>query len=97
MDAIKTIAIRKSCRCYLEQKVEEDKLQILLTAANNAPKAGEFKITVIENKAVLQEINDKTISVMQNSSNEFRKSRASLPGYQPLYGAPLLILLSTLP
>ena len=31
---------------------------------------------------------------MVHSDNEFLQQRASLPGYQPIYGAPVLILLS---
>jgi FMN reductase [NAD(P)H] len=31
---------------------------------------------------------------MAHSNNEFLRQRASLPGYQPIYGAPVLILLS---
>jgi nitroreductase len=31
---------------------------------------------------------------MVHSSNQFLQQRASLPGYQPIYGAPVLILLS---
>ena len=31
---------------------------------------------------------------MVHSGNQFLQQRASLPGYQPLYGAPVLILLS---
>ncbi len=31
---------------------------------------------------------------MLHSENEFARQRASLPGYEPIYGAPVLILLS---
>jgi nitroreductase len=49
---------------------------------------------VVLNPALLKEINDKTLTAMKNSGNDFLMGRAALPGYQPLYGAPLLLLLS---
>ena len=51
-------------------------------------------ITVIENHNLLSEINHKTLIAMKSSGNEFLVGRANLPGYQPLYGAPLLMLFS---
>ncbi len=35
-----------------------------------------------------------THEAMLNSDREFLRKRASLPGYRPLYGAPVLLLLS---
>lgn len=94
MDAIKAIETRKSARSYLDRAVGADDQKTLVTAAKSAPKAGTFHITVVTNKELLREINDKTLEAMKNSGNEFLMSRAALPGYMPLYGAPLLIVLS---
>ncbi len=94
METLTALAIRKSCRCYLDRKVEADKLEALLAAADQAPKSGELRIFVVENAAFLQELNDLTLAYMADSENSFLQSRAALPGYQPLYGAPLLVLLA---
>jgi nitroreductase len=40
----------------------------------------------------LQQINGTALAAMKNSGNEFLMSRANLPGYQPLHGAPALAL-----
>ncbi|HHX77539.1 MAG TPA: nitroreductase, partial [Firmicutes bacterium] len=86
MDALEAIAARKSTRKYLPQPVEREKTAALVAAGKSAPKSGEFHITVVENKELLQEFNDKTLEALKNSENEYLKRRASLEGYQPLYG-----------
>ena len=94
MDALKALEVRKSVRSYQQRPVEAGKLDTLLKAANNAPKAGEFHITVVLNPEMLSEINDKALAIMKSSGNEFLMQRAALPGYQPLYGAPVLLIFS---
>lgn len=51
-------------------------------------------MTVIENPELLQEINDITLDMMKHSGNEFLEKRAAEEGYKPLYGAPVMIVLS---
>jgi FMN reductase [NAD(P)H] len=51
-------------------------------------------MSVITNADLRQRINDTTQDALINSGIEFLQQRASLPGYQPLYGAPVAILLS---
>lgn len=94
MDIIEVIERRKSVRGYENEPVDLYDIEILVMAARCAPKAGEFHISVITNAGVLKEINDKALDVMKNSGNAFLMSRAALEGYQPLYGAPVLFLMS---
>lgn len=94
METMQALKKRKSSRSYLEKAVEENKVTALADAANNGPKAGEIHITVVENKELLKRWNDITLNVMKNSGNDFLMSRAAIPGYQPLYGAPLVLLIS---
>lgn len=51
-------------------------------------------MSVITNAGLLKKINDVTEDALLNSGMEFLVQRASLPGYQPLYGAPAVILMS---
>lgn len=94
MNTLEAIQARKSTRCYKQNPVEPEKIEQLITAANSAPKAGILHISVVENQDVLKALNDETLITMKNSGNDFLVSRASLEGYQPLYGAPVLILFS---
>jgi nitroreductase len=94
METLKALEIRKSVRNYTEQPVEQEKLERILWAGNRAPLGGAFHMTVIRDKALLAEIDEAALTAMKNSDNEFARGRAALPGYRPLYNAPILILLS---
>lgn len=69
-------------------------MEAIVRAGNLAPIFGKFHMTVIENPQLLQEINDITLDIMRHSGNEFLEKRAATEGYQPLYGAPSMIVLS---
>lgn len=94
MDAIDALLSRKSCLNYKPDPLTDEQINILLKAANNAPKSGNFHITVIRNKNILKSISDKTLEIMRTSANIFLLEQASMPDYQPLYGAPLLLMFS---
>ncbi len=94
MDTLRTIANRKSVRSYAGTPVEPEKVTALVEAAGQAPCAGMLAITVVENPAALKALDEAALQAMRDSDNEFLRSRAGLPGYRPLYGAPLLLLFS---
>lgn len=94
MDVSEAIAERKSIRAYQDKPVDGKDLEKIIEAGRWAPNAGEFQMSVVRNPELLQKINDRTHKAMLNSGVEFLQERASLPGYQPLYGAPVLILLT---
>lgn len=94
MNVADAVANRKSVRAYRDEPVPADVLTRIVEAGQWAPNAGPFQISVILNAGLRQRINDRTLDVMVHSGNEFLQQRASLPGYQPIYGAPVLILLS---
>ncbi|MGD0237247.1 MAG: nitroreductase family protein [Syntrophorhabdales bacterium] len=94
MDVSEAIATRKSVRAYENKPIPADILKRIIEAGQWAPNAGPFQISVIQNAGPRQRINDRALDVMVHSDNEFARQRASLPGYQPLCGAPVLILLS---
>jgi len=94
MDVSETIAKRKSVRTYENRPVPDDVVEKIVEAGRWAPNAGPFQISVIRNAGLRQRINDRALHAMIHSGNDFARQRASLPGYQPLYGAPVLILLS---
>jgi nitroreductase len=94
METIEAINRRKSVRAYEEKAVPQDVLSTIIEAGQRPPNAGPFHLSVIRNSALLKKINDLTREAMLNSDNAFSRQRASLPGYEPIYGAPVLILLS---
>jgi nitroreductase len=94
MNTSEAIAKRKSIRAYENKPVHDDDLKKIIEAGQWAPNAGPFQISVIREPGLRKRINDRTLNSMVSSGNEFLKQRAALPGYQPIYGAPVLILLS---
>jgi FMN reductase [NAD(P)H] len=94
MTVEQAIAKRKSIRSYLDKDVSADDLAKIVEAGQWAPNAGPFNMSVIRNAGLLRTINDLTLEAMLASGNDFLIERASLPGYQPVYGAPVLIILS---
>jgi nitroreductase len=94
MDVLKVLEERRSVRWYTEQPVEQEKVEQIVSVGNKAPISGEIHLTVIRSKSLLQEINDTVADQMRDSDNEFLQNRIATPGYQPLYNAPVLILVS---
>ena len=94
MNVSEEIAKRKSVRAYENKPIPANVLKRIVEAGQWAPNAGPFQISVIQNSELRQRINDRALDAMVHSGNEFAQQRASLPGYQPIYGAPVLILLS---
>jgi FMN reductase [NAD(P)H] len=94
MNISDAILKRKSVRAYLDKPVPKDDLEKIVEAGRWAPNAGPFQISVVRNSDLRQEINDRTHEAMMNSDIKFLQQRAALPGYQPLYDAPVAILLS---
>lgn len=94
MNISEAIAKRKSVRAYLNRPVLTDDLARIVEAGRWAPNAGIFQISVVRNEGVRQRINDRTYDAMACSGIEFLQQRVAQPGYQPLYGAPVLILFS---
>jgi FMN reductase [NAD(P)H] len=85
---------RRSVRSYQDKPVSDEDLAKIIKAGQWAPNAGPYNMSVIRNKDLIARINEKTLEAMRNSGNEFLVGRAALPGYLPLYGAPVLIFLS---
>ncbi len=94
MTITEAVRARKSTRAYIEKTVPEDIINQVLEAGQWGPVAGDFHISAITNPELLEKINNLTYEKMLKSEREFLRQRAALPGYQPLYSAPVLILLS---
>ena len=94
MNVFHAIELRRSVRAYTAAAVEKEKLEAIVKAGNLAPVFGRFHITVIQDPALLQAINQTTLERMKHSGNDFLEKRAATEGYIPLYGAPVLLVLS---
>lgn len=88
MKTFDCIMNRKSVRNYTGEKISEEELIAILLAGNASPvghgKYDTMHMTVVENPKLLDEINQAGAELMKQ------------PELKPLYGAPTLILVSTI-
>jgi FMN reductase [NAD(P)H] len=94
MNVNEAVMKRKSIRSYQDQEVPAGDIATVIDAGRWAPNAGAYNMSVIRNKDLMRRINEKTLEAMRASGNDFLMERAALPGYLPLYGGPVVILLS---
>lgn len=94
MDVKEAVMKRQSVRSYLDKPVSEEDLATIIEAGRWAPNAGPYTLSVIRNRDLLARIDQKTLEAMRASGNDFLMERASLPGYLPTYGAPVVLILS---
>lgn len=94
MDAIQTIMDRHSVRSYKKGAVAQDKIETLVAAANSAPYAGPFHITVVLDSSILEGLEETTLAAMRESPLQFLRDLAETPGYRPLYEAPAMLVFS---
>ncbi|MBR5316079.1 MAG: nitroreductase family protein [Firmicutes bacterium] len=87
MSILDTIYSRKSVRSYTGEMISADQLQELIKAANAAPIGrglyDTIHLTIIKNQELLKSIDAVTAEMLGR------------PDFHPLYGAPLMILVSS--
>lgn len=94
MDALQTIMSRHSVRSYEKTRVAREKVAELVAAANSAPYAGAFNITVVLDSGILEGLEETTLAAMRESPLQFLRDLAETPGYRPLYDAPAMLVFS---
>lgn len=94
MEALEAIMQRKSVKQYTSEQLSDSELEAIVNAGACPPCAGVFHMSVIQNKELLQALNDAAKNGMKDSGDDFMVQRVSLPGYEPVYGAPTVIVLS---
>lgn len=86
MNTLEAINRRKSVRSFTGQAPDDERLQKILKAGEEAPvgmgKYEDVHLTVIRDKTILKSIGDNAAAMMGR------------PGMDPLYGAPVLVLVS---
>lgn len=86
MDTMNVICKRKSIRSYTGEQITDEQLKIILTAANAAPvgmgRYEDVHLSVIKNAVLLSKIDAAGAAMFGQ------------PDMHPLYGAPMLILVS---
>lgn len=94
MEVNEAVMKRRSIRSYQDKEVSGQDIATIINAGRWAPNAGAYTMSVIRDKDLMARINERTLAAMRASGNDFLMERAALPGYLPLYGGPVVILLS---
>lgn len=98
MNTMDAIRARKSVRSYLDKAVEAEKIRAVAEAgamAAGTPMAGKVYFSVITNRALLAQIAEGAKAVMAKSGVEMLEKLSANPNFNPLYGAPVAVVIST--
>ena len=96
-EVLKTIKSRRSVRSYKGEQIKQEELDLIIEAGIYAPTGHNdqpWHFTVIQNKALIQEINTLSKEIMANSDLDWMKAVAANPEYDITYGAPTLVIVS---
>jgi nitroreductase len=96
-DVIKTILSRRSVRAYTDKQLSQEDLDLILEAGRYAPTAHNeqpWHFTVVQNKALLDEINASSKAVMAKKDDEWLRMMGRDPAAHLTYNAPTVIFVS---
>lgn len=90
-ETLQTIKARRSVRAYTEQQVSAEDLNLILEAATYAPSGMHLEtwhFTAIQNKEVLEELNDKIKGAFAKSDDLHTRERGHSQTYCCYYHCP---------
>ena len=93
-EVLKTIAGRNSCRDYKDEQLTDEQLETIINAALAAPSAMNrqpWRLVVIRDKALIEELDVEGVSVMAAAEDKSAYERTMSRGGKLFYGAPCLI------
>lgn len=95
-DVFEVIKNRRSVRAYKDEQIADEEIEKILEAAIMAPTArGEapWHFTVVQNKEILEDINDSVRSILANSGDELLEAIAE-SGVNVMHNAPTVVFVS---
>jgi nitroreductase len=98
-ETLRTIKQRRSIRNYKNKQISDDEIKAIVEAGVYAPNgSGQLEefihFAVIQNKNVLEKINNYAKISASQSEMEHLKNLGNDPGFNCLYNAPALIIVS---
>lgn len=100
METMEAIRSRKSVRSYTGEAVAAEDVRAVAQAGNMAagtPMAGKVYLGVITNKELLLQVSAATKRVMGASGVPMLEKMAANDAFDPMYGAPVAVVVSTDP
>lgn len=96
-ETISTILNRRSIRAFKQDPINAEDMQLILNAGLYAPSAmnqQSWHFTVVQNKVLLEKINQTCRVVFLNSGIKAYQDRAKSENFNVFYSAPTLIIVS---
>lgn len=95
-ETLKIIKRRRSVRSFKEEQIKEEELQAILDAGLYAPNAGgqAWHFTVVQNRGLLDKLNLAAKEAAKRMDFEHLRKLGKDEGFNCLYGAPTLIIVS---
>ena len=97
MNVLEAIRERRSIRCYQDEPVKKEDIETIAEAAIWAPNAMNAQVwhfSVVTDRALIADMTAATKAGMANGPIPFMRERAKDPAYDPLFRAPLVIVIS---
>ena len=99
-ETLKTMKNRFSCRSYTGAPVEKEKVEAIALAGVQSPSGlnqQPWKITVLQNKELIDEMNDTLMSILGAQEDLTAYNRMMSRGGKVFYNAPAMYVISKLP
>lgn len=96
-DALTNLLERRSIRTFKDEQITDEELKQILEAGRYAPSAANqqsWHFTVIQNKEILQKINNVVKSAFSKSGNKNYEERTKAKDFSAFYHAPTYIIVS---
>lgn len=95
-ETLKIIKRRRSNRSYADDQIRDEELRAILEAGMYAPNAGDeaWHFTVVQNRDLLDRLNIAAKEVAKRHDMEQLRAMGGNEGFDCLYGAPTLIIIS---
>lgn len=96
-EVIQNILNRRSVRVYSEEQIKKEDLDLIIEAGIYSPSGCNMQpwhFTVVQNRELLDTINNETKKVLLNCNNEYFQKYAVNEKYDIFYGAPTVIFIS---
>ena len=94
-ETLKTILNRRSIRKFQPEQIKDEELQAILEAGRYAPSAmnqQSWHFTVVQNPAILQQLNQACKNAYLKSGNQRFEERAKSEDFKIFYNAPTFIM-----
>lgn len=96
-ETIKNLLNRRSIRKFEQEQIKDEELEAILETGKFAPSAmnqQSWHFTVVQNKEILQQINETCRTAFINSGNKGFEDRGKAENFSIFYNAPTFIIVS---